>query len=59
MALSISRRIVRSFGSLSALGFRKYPTVAGRSFQASGQNNLSGRIAGDNLLHAECFSFSK
>ncbi|MBA0846275.1 hypothetical protein Goarm_023409 [Gossypium armourianum] len=62
MALSISRRIVRSFGSLSALGFREYPTVAGRSFQASGQNsilNLSGRIAGDNLLHAECFSFSK
>lgn len=56
MALSISRRVVRSFGSLSALGFREYPTVAGRSFQAS---DLSGRIAGDNLLHAECFSLSK
>ncbi|XWS35699.1 hypothetical protein CRYUN_Cryun20dG0018900 [Craigia yunnanensis] len=56
MALSISRRIVRSFGSLSALGRHNSPTVTSCSCQAS---DLSGRISGDNLPHAECFSFSK
>ncbi|XWS19363.1 hypothetical protein CRYUN_Cryun31cG0009400 [Craigia yunnanensis] len=56
MALSISRRIVRSFGSLSALECRKSPSVTSRSFQAS---YLSGLISGDNLPRAECFSFSK
>ncbi|KAK8642222.1 hypothetical protein V6N13_011577 [Hibiscus sabdariffa] len=55
MALSISRRIARSFGSLSALRFRASPIVTAPSFQTS---EPSGRITGDNLPHAECFSFS-
>ncbi|XVF27944.1 hypothetical protein REPUB_Repub14bG0153000 [Reevesia pubescens] len=56
MALSISRRIVRSFGSMSASGRCNSPTFTSRSCQAS---DLSARISGDNLPHAECFSFSK
>ncbi|KAE8656519.1 50S ribosomal protein L4 [Hibiscus syriacus] len=56
MALSISRRIARSFGSLSALSLRASPTVAARSFKTS---ELSGRITGDNLPLAQHFSLSK
>ncbi|XP_022724745.1 uncharacterized protein LOC111281289 [Durio zibethinus] len=56
MALSISRRIVRSFGSLSALGRRDSLSVTLHSCQDS---DLSGHISGDKLPHAECFSFSK
>ncbi|KAK6269074.1 hypothetical protein QUC31_013234 [Theobroma cacao] len=56
MALSISRRILRSFGSLSALARWDSLTIPSHSFQAS---DLNACISGDNLPHAECFSFSK
>ncbi|XVE89247.1 hypothetical protein DITRI_Ditri19aG0188400 [Diplodiscus trichospermus] len=58
MALSILRRITRPFGPFSALVRRDSPTVTSRSCQASGED-LSVRIYGDKLHHAECFSFSK
>ncbi|XVF26101.1 hypothetical protein REPUB_Repub13aG0270800 [Reevesia pubescens] len=56
MALSTTRRIIRYFGSLSALGRLDSRTVASRSCQAS---DLRDRIFGDNLPPVECFSFSK
>ncbi|GLU15584.1 hypothetical protein SLE2022_320610 [Rubroshorea leprosula] len=56
MALSISRRILRSFGSLSALSRCESLSVTSQSLQCY---DLSGQLPGDNLFHAECSSFFK